>query len=83
MAPAVLMATPCGRSHQTNTTCCHWQFNTKTILALPNPFSLEINYVLNQTNTKTRSTRRAQASLAEGDHNYSHIAQCKNVEPWW
>ena len=31
--------------------------------------------------TKTRSTQRAQTSLAEADH-YSHIAHCKNVEPW-
>ena len=30
----------------------------------------------------TRSTRRAQTSLAEADH-YSHISQCNNVEPWW
>ena len=29
----------------------------------------------------TRSTRRAQTSLAETDH-YSHISQCNNVEPW-
>ena len=29
----------------------------------------------------TRSTRRAQTSMAEADH-YSHIAHCKNVEPW-
>ena len=30
----------------------------------------------------TRSTQRAQTSLAEADH-YSHIAYCKNVEPWF
>ena len=30
---------------------------------------------------ETRSTQRAQTSLAEADH-YSHIAHCKNVEPW-
>ena len=30
----------------------------------------------------TRSTWRAQTSLAEADH-YSHISQCNNVEPWW
>ena len=29
----------------------------------------------------TRSTQRAQTSLAKADH-YSHIAHCKNVEPW-
>ena len=29
----------------------------------------------------TKSTQRAQTSLAEADH-YSHIAHCKNVEPW-
>ena len=29
----------------------------------------------------TRNTQRAQISLAEADH-YSHIAHCKNVEPW-
>ena len=29
---------------------------------------------------RTRSTQRAQTSLAEADH-YSHIAHCKNVEP--
>ena len=36
-----------------------------------------------QTNTtkNTRSTQRAQTSFAEADH-YSHIAHCKNVEPW-
>ena len=32
--------------------------------------------------TTTRSTQRAQTSLAEADH-YSHIAHCKNIEPWW
>ena len=31
---------------------------------------------------KTRSTQRAQTSLAEADH-YSHIVHCKNVEPWF
>ena len=31
---------------------------------------------------RTRSTWRVQTSLAEADH-YSHIAYCKNVEPWW
>ena len=30
---------------------------------------------------KTRSTQRAQTSLAEADH-YSHIVHCKNAEPW-
>ena len=30
---------------------------------------------------KTRSTQRAQTSLADADH-YSDIAHCKNVEPW-
>ena len=30
---------------------------------------------------RTRSTKRAQTSLAEADH-YSHIVHCKNVEPW-
>ena len=32
----------------------------------------------------TRSTRRAQTSVAEAtwDH-YAHIFQCNNVEPWW
>ena len=30
---------------------------------------------------ETRSTQRAQTSLAEADH-YSHIVHCKNVEPW-
>ena len=34
-----------------------------------------------QTDKLTRSTQRAQTSLAEADH-YSHIAHCKNVEPW-
>ena len=29
----------------------------------------------------TRSTQRAQISLAEADH-YPHIVHCKNVEPW-
>ena len=29
----------------------------------------------------TRSTQKAQTSLAEADH-YSHIAHCKNVKPW-
>ena len=32
--------------------------------------------------SSTRSTQRAQTSLAKADH-YSHIAHCKNVEPWW
>ena len=30
---------------------------------------------------RRRRTQRAQTSLAEADH-YSHIAHCKNVEPW-
>ena len=34
-----------------------------------------------ENQNKTRSTQRAQTSLAEADH-YSHIAHCKNVEPW-
>ena len=34
-----------------------------------------------QTNKQTRSTQRVQTSLAEANH-YSHIAHCKNVEPW-
>ena len=51
-----------------------------------------INVVHRQTNRQTdkltnatkntRSTQRAQTSLAEADH-YSHIAHCKNIEPWW
>ena len=36
----------------------------------------------NSTMRETRSTQRAQTSLAETGH-YSDIAQCKNVEPWW
>ena len=40
----------------------------------------EKNKVKNKN--KTRSTQRVQTSLAEADH-YSHIAHCKNVEPWW
>ena len=38
--------------------------------------------VIIQSYTTTRSTRRAQTSLAEADL-YSRIAHCKNVEPWW
>ena len=48
-------------------------------------------YTDKQTNRQTdkltnatknpRSTQRVQISLAEADH-YSHIAHCKNVEPW-
>ena len=30
----------------------------------------------------TRSTQRAQTSLAVADHD-SHMAHCKNFEPWW
>ena len=30
----------------------------------------------------TTNTPRVQTSLAEADH-FSHIAQCKYVEPWW
>ena len=30
----------------------------------------------------TRSTQRAQTSLAEADH-YSPYAHCKNIEAWW
>ena len=41
------------------------------------------NVVHRQTDKQTRSTQRAQTSLAEADH-YSHIAHCKNVELlWW
>ena len=36
---------------------------------------------LTNATENTRSTQRAQTSLAEADH-YSHIAHCKNVEPW-
>ena len=32
-------------------------------------------------NRQTRSTQRAQTSLAKADH-YSHIAHCKNVASW-
>ena len=39
------------------------------------------NYVRSKAE-ETRSTQRAQTSLAEADH-YSHFAHCKNVEPWW
>ena len=35
---------------------------------------------LTNATKNTRSTQRAQTSLAEADH-YSHIAHCKNVEP--
>ena len=38
--------------------------------------------ILKAITYQTRSTRRAQTSLAEADH-YSHISQCNNVEPWW
>ena len=38
-------------------------------------------FVDNTEISQTRSTQRAQTSLAETDH-YSHIARCKNVEPW-
>ena len=34
-----------------------------------------------QKKEETRSTPRAQTSMAEADH-YSDIAHCKNVEPW-
>ena len=37
--------------------------------------------IFQMTQYITRSTQRAQTSLAEADH-YSHIAHCKNVEPW-
>ena len=40
-------------------------------------------YIVTYRSTvNTRSTQRAQTSLAEA-HHYSHIAHCKNVEPWW
>ena len=38
-------------------------------------------HINQQKHIQTRSTQRAQTSLAEADH-YSHIAHCKNVEPW-
>ena len=38
-------------------------------------------YVLSEINIETRSTQREHKALAEADH-YSHIAHCKNVEPW-
>ena len=38
-------------------------------------------YWYRMTIYETRSTQRAQTSLAEADH-YSHIAHCKHVEPW-
>ena len=39
-------------------------------------FVLEIYIII------TRSTWKAQTSLAEADH-YSHIVHCKHIEPWW
>ena len=41
-----------------------------------------IYLMLPEKQKPTRSTRRAQTSLAEADH-YSYISQCNNVEPWW
>ena len=38
--------------------------------------------LLDSSHFSTRSTQRAQTSLAEADH-YSHNAHGKNVEPWW
>ena len=38
-------------------------------------------YIIKLNSYITRSTQRAQTSLVEADH-YSHIAHCKNVEPW-
>ena len=45
------------------------------------PRFLEVSNICSFSKTLTRSTQRAQTSLAEADH-YSHIAHCKNVEPW-
>ena len=48
-----------------------WIQETKTENQKPSPKKIT-----------TRSTQRAQTTLAEADH-YSHIAHCKNVQPWW
>ena len=48
----------------------------------PQLFLAISDYAFIRNHFWTRSTRRAQKSLAKADH-YSHIAQCKNVEPWW
>ena len=45
------------------------------------PFICPLNWYQHAIIIITRSTQRAQTSLAEADH-YSHIAHCKNVEPW-
>ena len=53
--------------------------------SVPNFLSYDVhNQTDRQTNStkNTKSTRRAQTSLAEADH-YPHIAHCKNVQPWW
>ena len=47
----------------------------------PSSLLLGINNYINKLIQQTRSTQRAQTSLAEADH-YSHIVHCKNVEPW-
>ena len=44
-------------------------------------YNIQFMLLVNSIVVLTRSTQRAQTSLAEADH-YSHIAHCKNVEPW-
>ena len=53
----------------------YWWTSTRNLKIM-----LLIGFAVAKLN-KTRSTQRAQTSLAEADH-YSHIAHCKNVEPW-
>ena len=64
---------------------CSWQCTSTDIMA-HNTNSGIISFIPPNINSypkeNTRSTQRAQTSLAEADHD-SHIAQCKNVEPWW
>ena len=59
----------------------HWKVKDVCSIVADLGFAVTVDCFLTALNTNTRSTQRAQTSLAEADH-YSHIAHCKNVEPW-
>ena len=54
---------------------------TRVLIQFLFPYFIQINVIVSMLNILTKSTQRAQTSLAEADH-YSYIAHCKNVEPW-
>ena len=77
-------------AHSAAATCIATDYNlalcvrpgTHTISTRPHAFTHNLLRNAVSPLLLTRSTQRAQTSLAEADP-HSHIARCKNVEPWW